>query len=341
MLKFLKKRWYLILIIILIIGYLFYKNNLSKTKTDKENSYIVKRENLKETLSLSGEIDAEEKVALKFQTSGRLVWVGVKEGDYVKKYQTLATLDQRDIRNRLTKYLNTFAVSRNNFEQTKDDNWNLQYDLSGSIRQEAERVLKNNQYNLENAVLDVEYQNLSVEYASLWTPIEGIVTHVDTPFAGVNITPAGAEFDIVNPKTLFFSVTAEQGDLINLKEGMTGKIVFDAYPDQEFIGQVYFIAFSPKQGETGTVYEVRLNLDERAMKLALRLEMTGDISFDLKEKKNALAVPSRYIKQDKKGDYVEMVTNGKKVKKYIKKGEEIDSKFEIIQGLTEGNVVYD
>lgn len=340
MIKFLKKRWYLVLIIILIISYLFYKNNLSKTKTDKENSYTVKRENLKETLSLSGEIDADEKVALKFQTSGRLAWVGVKEGDYVKKYQTVASLDQRDLKNRLTKYLNTYAVERNTFEQGKDDNLNDQNALSQSIRDEAKRVLENNQYNLNNAVLDVEYQNLTVEYANLWTPIEGVVTHIDTLFAGVNITPAGAEFDIVNPKTLFFSVTAEQGDLINLKEGMTGKIVFDAYPDQEFTGQIYFIAFSPKQGETGTVYEVRLKLDERAMKLALRLGMTGDLEFLIKEKKGVLAFPVAYLKKDKKGDYVFVGPNHKE-KRYVKIGEEIDENYEIINGLSSGELVYD
>ena len=338
---FLKKKWYLVLIIILVACFIFYKNSSSTAAKNKINSYVIKRENLKEVLTLSGEIDAEEKAFLKFQTSGRLAWVGVKEGDYVKKYQTLASLDQRDIKNRLTKYLNTFTVSRNNFEQTKDDNWNLQYDLSGSIRQEAERVLKNNQYNLENAVLDVEYQNLSIEYASLWTPIEGIVTHVDTPFAGVNITPAGAEFDIVNPKTLFFSVTAEQGDVINLREGATGDISFDAFPEKKYKGNLNYISFSPKEGETGTVYELRLKLDDQAERLGLKLEMTGDVDFLIKEEKGVLSAPSSFVKKDGKGNYVYVGNPNKKVKKYIKISEEIDGKYVITNGLQEKEVIYD
>lgn len=341
MIKFLKKRWYLILIAVFVIGFIFNKNNTSSKDKNKVESYVIKRENLKEVLTLSGEIDASEKVSLKFQTSGRLAWVGVKEGDIVKKYQMIATLDQRDLRNRLNKYLNTFTSARNTFEQTKDDNWNLQYDLSGSIRKEAERVLQNNQYSLENAVLDVEYQNLSVEYANLWTPIEGIVTHVSIPFAGVNITPAGADFEVVNPKTIYFSVSAEQGDVINLKEGMTGKVNLDAFPDKTYAGELYYISFSPKEGETGTVYELKLNLEEKAMNLPLRLAMTGDLEFLIKEEKNVISAPSSFIKKDKKGSYVFVGSPTKKTKRYLKISNEIDGKYVITNGLTENEVIYD
>src|SRR3989339_1028261 len=335
MMKFFQKRWHIFLIVFLIGGFIFYKNSSNTTAKNKVDSYTIKRENLKEVLTLSGEIDASEKATLKFQTSGRLAWVGVKEGDFVKKYQTLASLDQRDIKNRLQKYLNTYSVSRNGFEQTIDDNWNLQYDLSESIRQEAERVLKNNQYSLENAVLDVEYQNLSLEYANLWTPIEGIVTHVSVPFAGVNITPAGADFEVVNPKTLFFSVAAEQGDVIDLKEGTIGDISFDAFPEKKFNASLYYISFSPKEDETGTVYELRLKFDNETMNLPLKLAMTGDVDFLIKQEKNVLSAPSSFIKKDGKGDYVYVGGPDKKVKKYINLSQEIDGKYIITNGLQE------
>jgi len=340
--NFFRRRWYVVLGALIILFLVFFNNQQSQKNKEKgQKTYKVKKETLKETLSLSGEIDADEKVALKFQTSGRLAWVGVKEGDYVKKYQTIASLDQRDLRNRLTKYLNSFAKQRNTFEETKDDNWNQQFALSESLRNEAKRVLENNQYDLNNAVLDVEYQNLSVEYANLWTPIEGVVTHVDTPYAGVNITPAGAEFDIVNPKRIYLSVTAEQSDVVLLKKGMEGKIVFDAYPDKTFTGTVDYISFAPKTGETGTVYQVKLALDKEAQELPLKLAMTGDVEFVLSEKKNVLAVPIQFAKKDAKGDYVIRERKGKKEKIYIERGQEFNSKVEIKNGLEVGDVVYD
>lgn len=338
MFKFLKKRWYLILIV-LVIGFFIYRNQTSVK--GKIETYKIRKEDLKETLSLSGKIEADEKVNLRFQTSGRLSWVGVKEGDIVKKYQMIAAIDQRDLKNRMQKYLNTFTTARNNFEQTKDDNWDLQYDLSGSIRKEAERVLQNNQYSLENSVLDVEYQSLAVEYSNLWTPIEGIVTHVSSPFPGVNITPAGAEFDIVNPKTLYFLVTAEQSDVIKVKEGMIGEIILDSYPNETYKATLYYTSFAPKDGETGTVYELRLSLDDKIKKLPLKLGMTGDLDFILREIKDVVSVPSRYIKKDTKGSYVQMIKNNNKEKKYVELGQEIDGKIEIKSGLTNGDTIYD
>lgn len=342
MINFFKKRWYLVIGVVIILFFAFTNNQQSqKNKEKTQKTYKVKKETLKETLSLSGEVDAEEKAILKFQTSGRLAWVGVKEGDNVKKYQIIASLDKRDIQNRLTKYLNTFATSRNSFEQTIDDNWNLKYDLSESIRKEAERVLKSNQYSLENAVLDVEYQNLSLEYANLWTPIEGIVTKVDAPFSGVNITPTTAEFEIVNPKTIYLSVTAEQSDVVLIKQGMEGNIVFDAYPNETFTGVVDYISFAPKTGETGTVYQVKLALDKEAQELPLKLAMTGDVEFVLHEKKNVLSVPIQSVKKDSKGNYVIRVRVGKKEKIYVERGDEFDSKVEIKNGLASGDIVYD
>lgn len=339
MLSFIKKKIYIFLLgiaAILIIGY-FFSGRLKKES--KEEIYKVKKQTIKETLNLSGEIDSEEKATLKFQNSGRLSWVGVKEGDFVRKYQSIASLDSRDLKNRLDKYLKSYLVSRSNFDQTKDDNWNKQYDLNETTRKKAQRILEQNQYNLESAVLDVEYQNLLIENSIILTPIEGIVTKIDVPVAGINITPANATFEIVNPKTLYFSSTAEQTDIVNLKENQSGTIVLDAFPDKRGEGIIKYISFTPKQGETGTVYNLKIKIDENLKKLPLRIGMTGDIEFVLKEKKNIIGIPQNFIKKDRKGNYVLVKKNGQKLKTYIKTGDEIDGKIEIKKGLKEGDIL--
>jgi len=337
MIEFLKKRWYFLAIILLVFVLIFTQTQAKKTEV--EEKMTVKKQNLKETLTLSGEIDAKEKVNLKFQTSGRLAWVGVKEGDYVKKYQAIASLDKRDLKNRLDKYLNNYLKQRNSFEQTKDD-YEETYEFStGDLHKRAKRILENSQYDLNSAVLEVEYQNLLLEYADLWAPIEGIVTNIDVPNPGVNITPATATFEIVNPKTLYFSATVEQADVVNLKEGMKGKLTLDSFSDFEDEVKISYISFSTKSGETGTVYEIKLELSEKTKKLPLRLGMTGDVEFLVKEKNNVIALPSRFIKKDKKGSYVFVKENNKKIKKYIEIGEEIDGNIVIKSGLNEGEMI--
>lgn len=319
---------------VLVIGGFFVSKVLSANKIDpaKEKPYTVSRQDLKETLSLSGKVDAEEKATLRFQTSGRLTWIGVREGDLVKKYQTVATLDQREIKSKLDKYLNTYMKTRWDFEQTKDDY------KDSIISTEIKRILDKSQFDLNNSVIDVEIQNLSIELANLWSPIEGIVTRVEAPFSGVNITPTQAEIDIVNPGTIYFSALADQNDVAVIKENTSGSIVFDSFPDTDVSGKIKSIAFTPKSGETGTVYEVKVILNR--ISLPLRMGMTGDVEFVTKVKRKALAIPGSYIKSENGKKYVLKLQNNSKIKTYITVGDEWDESTEVKKGLKEGDIIY-
>ncbi len=336
---FINKRWYVLLIIGIGIAIFLVNQQNVAAKKEKENRFTIKRENLEETLSLSGAVDADEHVILRFQTSGRLAWVGVKEGDMVKKYQTIATLDQRDVKKRLEKSLNDFAKERRDFDQSKDDNQRVGDQPIREDGDRMKRILENAQWDLNSSVIDVELSTLSVEYANLWTPIAGRVIRVDTKFSGVNVTPAGSEFEIVNPDTLYFSFTADQTEIIRLKEGMQGDLILDSFPDSTVKGIIEYISYTPKQGETGTVYEGRVNLKNEYTP-QLRLGMTGDISFTLQKRNQVLVIPSNYVQKDAKGSYVNLInSDGKETKTYIKVASEIDGNFEILKGLQEGDMI--
>lgn len=331
-----KKRWYLVLLVFVIVVGFIYKTTLSEQKNKKRQTYKVKKQTLKETLSLSGEIDAEEKVTLRFQTSGRLVWVAVKEGDYVKKYQTVASLDRKEVQKKLEKGLRDYSKERNDFEEDKQVTYK-----NGALTDTIKRILEKNQYDLDKAVLDVEIQNLAIEYSNLITPIAGIVTKVGSPFAGVNITPTQAEFEIVNPKTVYFSGNADQTDVVKLIQDQTAKITLDPYEDRKITGKIKSIGFTPKEGETGTVYEVKLVIDQTNDDYTFRLGMTGDANFVVREIQDVISIPATFIKSEKGKKYVEVLKGSNKIKKFIKTGEAVDSAIEIRSGLEENDVIYD
>jgi RND family efflux transporter MFP subunit len=340
MVKFLKKRWYLLLIVAGIFLFLIYQRQTAVMRSSQSKTYAVKRSTLRETLSLSGEIDAAEKQTMRFQTSGRMTWVGVKEGDYVKRFQGLASLDQREVEKNIQKYLNTYSSYRWTYDQSKDDNKDTAaVGITQALRDEAQRLIDKAQFDLNTSVINVELQQLAKEYAYLYTPIEGIVTRVSIPNAGVNVTPAGAEFEVINPNSIYFSLTADQTEVIKLTPGMTGEIIFDAYPDKPVRGTVDYIAFIPKAGETGTAYEVKMQLFEDNADYRYRLGMTGDTEFLLREKPMVIAVPSQYVKTDNKRKYVWKLTAGKKEKNHVYVGAEIDDMTEITSGLREGDII--
>jgi len=350
---FVKKRWW-ILLILMIIGGIVYSQTIGKKSDIKELSYKVKRQTLQESLSFSGTVDAQEKAVLRFQTSGRLAWVGVKEGDVVRKYQSIASLDQQQLKKQLQKELIDYEKERLDYDNDALDTGDRALSGDKFIRQDTIDAFKKAQFDLNSSVLDVELSDIVLRYSTLVSPIDGVVVSVGSKQAGVNVTPAQAEFVIVNPSTLYFSGAVDQTDVVRMHEGMGGMIIYDSYPDAEVAATVSSIAFVPKQDETGTVYEVKIgmgNVDSPGANVKYRLGMTGDVEFVTKDIQDVLGVPTTFVKTERGKYYVFKKINDKKspiggspsgrVKTYVKVGEEIDTATVILDGLVEGDIVYD
>ncbi len=345
LLSFVNKRkitWIIALfVVVLLVGW--NKFGQQTKKAVKEVTHTVKRETIKQTLTVTGKLDAKEKITLRFQSSGLLALVGVKEGDVVTKYQAIAGLDQAELQKNLQKYLNTYENERRDFDQTKDEYrepsqryWGLTWDQ----RNDADRALQKAQFDLNSAVLDVELKNIALKYATLISPIAGVVTKVGSPIAGVNVTPTQAEFEIVNPDSIYLSVLPDQTEVSTITSSQSADIVFDAFPDTHIQGFVQSVAFTPKTGETSTVYEVdvRFPLDTIAK---YRIGMTADATFTTAEKPDVLAIPIRFLKSENGKNYVMRKTIKGKEKQYVQIGIESDDMTEITGGLAEGDILYD
>lgn len=320
--------------LLLVGAFLGYQKFIAQPAAKKTETATVKRGNLQETMTISGKIDADEHVTLRFQTSGQLAWVGVKEGDYVKKYQGIAALDQREVRANLNKYLQTYMKTRWDFENSKDTSGD-----PAAMTTAVRRALEKAQFDLNSSVLDVELKDLAIKLANMWSPIEGLVTRVESPFAGVNITPTQAEVEIVNPNTVFFSALADQTEVTKLSASMPGSLKLDSFTDKDFPGHIAKISFTPDTGETGTVYDVKFAFDQDNSNYQYRLGMTGDLTFILNEKKDVLYLPNKFLKSEAGKRYVNVFANDKKIKTFVQTGLETDDATEIASGLTEGQKI--
>ena len=127
--KFLKKnrkKITFILIIFLIILITFRQVQAKKYQNPKvfnpKKDTIIKPEtkDISHQITLSGSIDAKDKAEVRFQTSGRLVWIGVKVGDRVKKWQSLASLDRQELRKQLEISLNNYKTQLSQFNDIQD-----------------------------------------------------------------------------------------------------------------------------------------------------------------------------------------------------------------------------
>lgn len=326
-----KKSWVLVGAILSVILFFVGKKILIK----KPESIITQNpqyQDLKKTLDISGVTRADSQAILRFQSVGKLAWVGVKEGDHVDKWQAIASLDQSALKKSLEKSLNTYMTQRLSTDQTRIDegvlsnNFDL-FTLSPTIR----TALDQDQLALDNKVIDVELQDIANKLATLYSPIEGIVTQMSHENPGVNIALTDT-FTIIDPKSLYFEADVDETDVSQLSLGQSAQINLDAFPDLTIQTQVDHIAFTASIGEGGsTVYKVKflLNPDQSN----IRLGMNGDVSILLDEKTNILTIPTSatIIRGDQ--TFVQITKDGQILDQEITTGLETDDFIEITGGL--------
>jgi RND family efflux transporter MFP subunit len=340
------KKIIIILVILLIFSFGVYKanastktSNINKFDVKKETTVSPKRETIKEEITLTGSIDASTKANLQFQTSGQLAWVGVKVGDKVKKYQAIASLNKEILKKQLQADFNTYRSALATFDDTQDDYKTQKDNLT--LTDDMKRILVRSQNTLDNSVINYELQDLTLKYATLTSPISGVITEVEQPNSGVNITPASATFSIIDPSSIYFSSKIDQEDVPKIKVGDKATVKLDSFSDQTFESEINYISFIPVSGESNTVYEVRFQLPKENDNLQYRLGMDGDVIISLKEVENALVIPIDALHQEESQVYVLTKNNedSNLTKKYIKTGIETDTEIEILEGLTENDQI--
>jgi len=204
------------------------------------------------------------------------------------------------------------------------------------------RILVRSQNTLGNAVINYELQDLAIKYATLYSPINGVVVAIDEPNSGVNIIPTSATFTIIDPTSIYFKAQIDQEDVNRIKVGDKTTITLDSFPNDSFESEVIYISFVPISGQTSTVYEVRFKLDgTKNQDLKYRLGMDGDAIISLKEIDNSLTIPVEAVNEDNNQFYVFVKpTDGNLlVKKNIITGIENDTVIQILEGLSENDQV--
>ena len=324
---FKKPKWLIAFILgVFLVGgwYFFSSRHHSSFQTIRPQSRTVVK-----TLELSGKVAADKIANLHFAVGGRLVYLPFQEGDQVKKFQMIASLDQRKLKKQLKKYLNLYAKTRNSFDQTRND-YQDRIDL-GDIDLQLKRILENSQYDLNNSVIDVELQALAIEYAHLFSPIDGILVKSPVKTPNVEITPNDI-FTVVDPNSLYFSAEVEESDLAFLKDNMHATITLDMSPDKTYPAHLTYLSFAPKSTQTTTVYEAKFAFDQTLP--SLRLDLNGTAKLILEKRDHVLSLPLSTIYEDGGQSYVFVLDHRRKLKKKVELGLTGDEYVEIKSGLS-------
>ncbi len=337
LIKFLKAKKLLtafIIIVIIILSRIAYNKFVPKPPEKVYELTTVKKTGLSQIITASGKIQSATQVKLKFQASGQLAWVGVKQGDYVKKWQALASLDVRELQKNLENELRDFSKERNDFEEAIQATYK-----NTALTETIRRILEKNQWDLEKAVLDVEIKDIALKYATITSPIDGIITSIDVPVAGVNITPTTAYFTVADPNNLIFEAEIDEVDIGLINSGQTAELILDAFTDDPIPLTVDSIDFSASADSSGsTVFIAKFKLNNNYSSLMYRLGMNGEVFITVSEKPATLTIPIEALIEDE-DKKVKVVVNGQVVEKTVTTGIYSDDDIEITSGLNQGDTI--
>jgi RND family efflux transporter MFP subunit len=299
-----------------------------KYNSKKDILVTPTKQDITDQITLAGSISASNIANLRFQNSGKLVWVGVKVGDKVNKYQALASLDQKELKKSLQTQFNNYRTTLSQFWDVQDKYKDIV--VSDTIK----RILDRTQYSLDNSVINYEITDMSIKDSTLVTPIAGVVVGVDQPIAGINITPATASITVVDPNSIYFSSEADEDTVTKIALGNSTQVKLDSFPDKTIDAKIDYISFAPISGQSSTVYEVRFNIPTNNQDLKYRLGMNGDASIFIKKSADALTIPLEAIYDDNGQNFVYLKTGNDLIRQNITTGIETDLDAEVLSGLT-------
>ncbi len=330
---YIQSHWVLALIAALVIAvaaWWFLSRPQSTTELKFEQP---KRAPIAKVLDVSGTINAKQKARLRFLSGGKVVYLGAQQGDKVKKWQSIATIDRAALQKQQDQLLNKYMQERWDWEQVIDTT------KDKSITTTEQRTKDKDQWDLTNKVIDVEIQNIAIRNTVLTAPFDGILTVSPTAVSGVQLT-ASDYFEVVNPDSIYFSAVVDEADIGKVSVGQTAELILDAFADETYTTQVKDISFTSIVGDNGTAFAVEFPLAVQSFKQQVRLGMNGDVKIILDKRDEALTIPLSATKNRDDKVYVDIKkADGTTEEREITVGIESDEAIEVLSGLTEQDFV--
>ena len=296
----------------------------------------VRRENISQTISITGSVDSSSTANLNFRVSGKLVYLGAKKGDYVYANQTIGALDERTVQKNLEIALIDYSKQRLTFDQALEKNQNRK--PQEALNNDMKRILENNQFDLDRAVKSVELSDLAKQDSVLTTPISGIITRTDVETSGVNVS-ATTTFTVTDLSSLAFKIDVDQTDIGKVKNGQIVKVILDSYPDETLkltVDRIDFVSHTTSTGGDAFTVSAKLPIPPDYNDYKYRVGINGNAEIITEERKDVLTIPVSSTTEDNK---VFIKTKNGYEEKKIKTGILSDTRIEVLNGLSQNDEV--
>jgi HlyD family secretion protein len=327
-----RKKLLIVLAVLAVVGAIVIGNLRSRReKSVKVTVDTVKTQDLTSIVSASGEIKPKKNVEISAQVPGRIVKIGVVEGQEVKAGDFLLKLDSTQYEAIADRDQNFIRAANSDLIQAEA---RLQRDKSTLERQKqlyADELVSKEQLEAAQAAYDVtaaqtnaiHFQIKQAEASLKSTldnlskttfdsPIDGVITSLrveegETAIIGTMNNPGTILMTIADLSVMEVEIEVDETDVVGVAIGQPANVRVDAFPDTVFKGRVTEVGSSAIQRTTGVAttqeskdFKVVVTLDAPDRRLKPGLSASADIV--VAEKSQALAVPiSALVLRDKPG----------------------------------------
>ncbi len=305
-------------------------------------------------LVASGYVVAQRKAAVASKGTGRLVYLGVAEGDRVRAGQVIARLEDSDVRAQL-------AQAQANLQLSQADLHNVERSLQRT------RALRDSNYATASSVDSAEARYLQVKsgiaVAEATVQIAEVAlenTVIRAPFDGTVLTKNADVGEVVAPlaasafskaavvsiadlRSLEVEADVSESSLEGITVGQSCEIVLDAYPDVRY--PAYVAKIVPTADRTKATVQVKVafrSYDARVLpEMSAKAHFLPRRSDAAADTQPVLTVPASAVADRRGRTVVYTVDKGRAREIPVILGRRLGGAVAISQGLASGTLVVD
>ena len=351
-----KKNIFIILglIILIIIGYFLINSFLGNTVEVKLTTAVLQKPGqTTASLNASGYVVAQRKAAIASKGTGRLIYLGVVEGDKVKKDQVIARLENTDILAQLDEAKANLTLTQadlRNAENTfKRESELFNKGLSSQqVFDQAEANYNRLLASIEVAKARIKQYEVALENTLIRAPFDGTVLtknaevgEIVAPFGG-STTSKTAVVTIADMNSLLVEADVSESNIERILLNQDCEITLDAYPEKSYAAFVFKIVPTADRSKATVLVKVGFkNYDARVLP-----EMSAKVSFftepidtSVANQKPILVIPGSSVRNENGKSYVFKISNDKAIMSEITIGQKLGSYVEVLSGLQSGQKV--
>lgn len=304
-------------------------------------------------LTASGYVVARRKAAVASKGTGTLIFLGVEEGDRVKKGQVLARLDDSDVKATLQRARQNLRVVEADLNDAKQSLERLRILLEQDMVARAEYDVAEARYKRVIASIDaakfaVREAEVAVNNMRIVAPFDGTVLkknadvgEIVAPLAGAASSRA-AVVTIADMSSLEVEADVSEANITRVVPGQGCEIRLDAYPDRRYLGYVTKIVPTADRAKATVLVKIKFrDYDERVLP-----EMGAKITFfspgsdeSAAQTKPLLTLPAAAVATRNGRQVVFQVKDDRAVEIPVVLGQRLGNLVEVKEGLKEGDKV--